>query len=133
MASLRAEDGEHVTPRGLGVQPAAAAEPAGVSGFISKFMRILHAALSYPACTAGFPPESQQCLRTMLRVYLLILGLFVPWLLHRVTLGVCSSAALSQMAGRCPGRLVPSAFRAWWGECQALGVPAEEAEEVPTT
>ena len=40
--SLSAEDGEHVTPRGLGVQPEAAAEPAGVSGFILKFMFILH-------------------------------------------------------------------------------------------
>ena len=40
--SLRAEDGERVTPRGLGLQPEAAAEPAGVSSFILKFMRILH-------------------------------------------------------------------------------------------
>lgn len=56
-APLRAEDGEHVTPRGLGVQPQAAAEPAGASGFILKFMRILHSIPSVSGLLSHtFPP-----------------------------------------------------------------------------
>lgn len=92
---LRAEDGEHVTPRGLGVQPEAAAEPAGSLGFILKFMRILHAvpSVSGVLSVAHMSPRRNSAAAASkaapCRVYLFILGLFVPGP-HRITWGVCS-------------------------------------------
>lgn len=61
------------------MQPAAAAEPAGVSGFIFKFMRILHSG----SRTHRLPQQQPR----KVSAYPFILGLCVPWLLHRVTLG----------------------------------------------